>query len=69
MVTGDNAQCAHYIACQCGMVSEGAPVLLGSVTSEGQVAWSPLGPGPKPDKLSPSLNTAQVNQVLVMACC
>ena len=56
MLTGDNAQCAHYIARQCSMVSEGAEVLLGDVTPAGGVAWTPL----LQTKLSTSLTTAQV---------
>ena len=29
MVTGDNAQCAHYIARECGMVVPNAQIILG----------------------------------------
>ena len=29
MVTGDNAQCGHFIAKECGMVATHAQVLLG----------------------------------------
>lgn len=60
MLTGDNAQCAHYIARQCCMVSEGAEVLLGDVTPEGSVAWAPLGSSPQADKLSREFSTSQV---------
>lgn len=63
MLTGDNAQCAQYIARECSMVSEGAEVLLGDVTAEGRVAWIPLGPNAQPDKLSRDFTTAQVYAV------
>lgn len=42
MVTGDNAQCGHYIAKASGMIAEEVPVLLGDVTSGGTVSFSPM---------------------------
>lgn len=63
MLTGDNAQCAHYIARQSNMVSEAAQVLLADVTPGGDIAWAPLGPEPIQHKPSAQLSTAQVGFV------
>ncbi|EFJ32188.1 hypothetical protein SELMODRAFT_439526 [Selaginella moellendorffii] len=48
MLTGDNAQCGHYIAKQSGMVSSHVQVLVGDVvkerciTSTFRLVWSPV---------------------------
>lgn len=36
MVTGDNAQCGHYIAKQCRMIASDVRVLLGDVDIDGR---------------------------------
>ena len=36
MVTGDNAQCGHYIAKQCMMVAPDVRVLLGDIDTDGR---------------------------------
>ena len=50
------------------MVTEGAGVLLGDVTTDGGVAWTPLGSTPTQDKLTPSFTTAQVCIYLYALC-
>lgn len=50
------------------MVSEGARVLLGDVTTGGGVAWTPLYSTPTQDELTPSLTTAQVCIYLYALC-
>ncbi|KAH9540758.1 hypothetical protein CY35_14G023000 [Sphagnum magellanicum] len=42
MVTGDNAQCGHYIAKECAMVEPHVQVLLGDVDKQGSVSWVPM---------------------------
>ncbi|KAG0585432.1 hypothetical protein KC19_2G011200 [Ceratodon purpureus] len=42
MVTGDNAQCGHYIAKQCMMVAPDVRVLLGDIDTDGSVSWRPM---------------------------
>ncbi|XP_024527352.1 probable cation-transporting ATPase 13A4 [Selaginella moellendorffii] len=42
MVTGDNAQCGHYIAKQSGMFSSDCKILLGDITNDNSVVWSSL---------------------------
>ncbi|KAJ7537387.1 hypothetical protein O6H91_11G004100 [Diphasiastrum complanatum] len=42
MVTGDNAQCGHYIAKKSGMVSQSTEVLLGDVGKDERITWSSL---------------------------
>ena len=39
MVTGDNAQCGHYIAKQCMMIAPDVRVLLGDIDTDGRY-WS-----------------------------
>lgn len=36
MVTGDNAQCGHYIAKQCMMIAPDVRVLLGDIDTNGR---------------------------------
>jgi magnesium-transporting ATPase (P-type) len=36
MVTGDNAQCGHYIAKQCMMIAPDVRVLLGDIDTDGR---------------------------------
>jgi len=60
MVTGDSAQCAHYIGRACGMVAEGADLLLGDVDAGGDVAWSLMATHTQDIKLQSTLTTAQV---------
>lgn len=36
MVTGDNAQCGHYIAKQCMMIAPDVRVLLGDIDADGR---------------------------------
>ena len=36
MVTGDNAQCGHYIAKQCMLIAPDVRVLLGDVDTDGR---------------------------------
>jgi cation-transporting ATPase 13A3/4/5 len=40
MITGDNAQCGHYIARKCGMARSDATMLLGELDGEGRIMWS-----------------------------
>ena len=42
MVTGDNAQCGHYIAKQCMMIAPDVRVLLGDIDTDGRYAHSSL---------------------------
>eukprot|EP00249_Psilotum_nudum_P025155 c29394_g1_i2 orf=541-4356(-) len=42
MVTGDNAQCGHYIAKECGMVASHVQVFLGDIGSDYRVLWVPM---------------------------
>ena len=60
MVTGDSAQCGHYIGRACGMVAEGADVLLADVGPEGEVTWSFMGANSQEAKLQTSFTTVQV---------
>ena len=64
MVTGDSAQCAHYIGRACGMIEEAADVLLADVDSAGEVAWTFVGNGAQDDKLRPTFTTAQARLLL-----
>lgn len=50
MVTGDNAQCGHYIAKASGMIAADTPVLLGDIAGGGTVAFSPMGSGSDGEK-------------------
>lgn len=36
MVTGDNAQCGHYISKQCMMIAPDVRVLLGDIDADGR---------------------------------
>ncbi|KAJ7563253.1 hypothetical protein O6H91_03G102700 [Diphasiastrum complanatum] len=40
MVTGDNAQCGHYIAKQCSMVASHVQVLLSELNTDNSISWS-----------------------------
>lgn len=59
MVTGDSAQCAHYIARACGMLEESANLLLADVDTTGNVAWSFVGSHAQDSKLQTKMTTAQ----------
>ena len=69
MVTGDSAQCGHYIGRACGMVAEGADVLLADVGLEGEVTWSFMGASSQEAKLQTSFTTVQVGPAAVSDCC
>ena len=64
MVTGDSAQCAHYIGRACGMIEEAADLLLADVDSSGEVTWSFVGNGSQDVKLQPRFTTIQVRKPL-----
>ncbi|MCO5602078.1 hypothetical protein L7F22_056205 [Adiantum nelumboides] len=42
MVTGDNAQCGHYIAKQCGMIAPHAQIFLGDADADNSIFWTPM---------------------------
>lgn len=42
MVTGDNAQCGHYIARECGMVAPHAQIFLGDCHDQNSLHWVPM---------------------------
>ena len=67
MLTGDSAQCAHYVGRACGMIGEAADLLLADIDSSGDVTWSFVGNGAQDVKLQPSFTTAQVRQVSALA--
>ena len=60
MVTGDSAQCGHYVGRACGMVAEAADLLLADVDPSGDVCWAPMREYSQDDKLLHALSTAQV---------
>lgn len=62
MVTGDSAQCAHYIGRACGMIEESADLLLADVDTTGNVAWSFVGSHAQDSKLQTKMSTAQASE-------
>ena len=61
MVTGDSAQCAHYIGRACGMIEEAADLLLADMDATGSVAWSLVGSHAQDIKLQTKMSTAQAS--------
>ena len=78
MLTGDNAQCAHYIARAAGLVAEGGTVLVATLEEEPAppprtpdapppaqaVRWRPMAEGGDASAASSSLSTAEVEAQL-----
>jgi len=78
MLTGDNAQCAHYIARAAGLVAEGGTVLVATLEEEPAppprtpdapppaqaVRWRPMADGGDASAASSSLSTAEVEAQL-----
>ena len=78
MLTGDNAQCAHYIARAAGLVAEGGTVLVATLEDEPAppprtpdapppaqaVRWRPMADGGDASAASSSLSTAEVEAQL-----
>lgn len=60
-MTGDSAQCGHYIARACGMLEESADLLLADVDTMGNVAWSFVGSHAQDSKLRTKMTTAQAS--------
>lgn len=58
MVTGDNAQCGHYVAEKCGMISPQAQMLLGELDESNQVVWSGMAVEDQENKTR--MSTAQL---------
>ncbi|KAH7415779.1 hypothetical protein KP509_14G060200 [Ceratopteris richardii] len=57
MVTGDNAQCGHYIARKCSMVAPQVQIFLGDVDAAGSVFWMPMDG--QSDDVPEALNTSK----------
>ena len=81
MLTGDNAQCAHYIARAAGLVAEGGTVLVATLEDEPAlpprtadapppvqaVRWRPMADGGDASAASSSLSTSEVEAQLAAA--
>lgn len=60
MVTGDNAQCGHYIARECGMVAPHAQIFLGDCDDQNSIFWMPMSS--QSNNVSEPLKTAELFQ-------
>eukprot|EP00250_Pteridium_aquilinum_P014895 c22269_g1_i1 orf=370-4158(-) len=60
MVTGDNAQCGHYIARQCGMVAPHAQIFFGDCDDQSSILWMPMSA--QQDSASEPLKTVDLFQ-------
>eukprot|EP00964_Phaeocystis_antarctica_P137426 scaffold101988_cov42-Phaeocystis_antarctica.AAC.1 len=80
MLTGDNAQCAHYIARAAGITAEGGTVLVATLEDEPvlpphkpdgppvqAVRWRPMADGGDASAAATSLSTAEVEAQLATA--